>query len=253
MYHANALIVVVGIALPFSTRIALVHISNLFHDTALYATGKQLLRVRWLVTKFVLRTPLVREWARGFGAIPPDYEIATKMLRKKELVFFYPEAEKGTGKLFKNRYKLVDFHAGFVRAAIETGSPLVPIVTIGGEEIYPLLGNIKPMAKLIKAPYFPVTPFFPWRPPPFCFVPLPVKIMMCVWPPFKLKYPPGAVNDENLVAEIVADIQNDMQAKVNDLLEIRTGAFKSWNMHTVNAYLRNTKSHSPNTDKHRHQ
>lgn len=209
-------------------------------------------RVRFLVTKFLLDTPIVGKALRGFGAIPPEYETTTELLDKKELVFFYPEAEKGTGKLFKDRYKLVDFHSGFVRAAIETGSPLIPVVTIGGDEIYPLLGNIKPIAKLLKAPYFPMTPFFPWLPFPLSAIPLPIKIMICIWRPFKLKYPPEAAENEDLVTEIVNDIQNDLQAKVNGLLKIRTSPFKRWNMKKVNAYLENTASYSPQMEKHRY-
>lgn len=201
-------------------------------------------RIRFLVAKFLLKVPIIGKCVRGFGCIPPDYSIATELLRKQELVFFYPEAEQGTGKLFKNRYKLVDFHAGFVRAAIETGSPLIPIVTIGGDEIYPLLGNFKPLAKLLDAPYFPITPNL---------IPIPVKIMMCVWKPFKLKYPPSAAEDADLVAEIANDIRHDIQAKVNDLLEMRTSPFKRWDMNRVNAYLKNTKSYSPGMDKHRHE
>jgi 1-acyl-sn-glycerol-3-phosphate acyltransferase len=210
-------------------------------------------RVRFLVTKFLLKQPLLGKCARGFGCIPPDYEIATKLLCKQELVFFYPEAEKGTGKLFKNRYKLVDFHSGFVRAAIKTGSPLIPVVTIGGDEIYPLLGNVEPIAKFLHWPYFPITLLFPWFFFPFNLIPLPIKIMICVWRPFKLKYPPEAAEDENLVAEIANDIQNDIQAKVNDLLEIRTSPFKRWNLDKVSAYLENTDSYSPHMEKHRHQ
>lgn len=203
-------------------------------------------RVRFLVTKFLLGAPFVGKMLRGFGCIPPDYETSTKMLRRQELVFFFPEAEKGTGKLFKDRYQLVDFHAGFVRAAIETSSPLIPVVTIGGDEIYPMLGNIKPLAKLLRAPYFPVTPNFP-------FLPLPVRIMISVWRPFRLKYPPEAADDENLVAEIVNDIQTDIQAKVDDLLAIRSGPFTRWNMDKVNAYLEQSKSYSPQMEKHLHQ
>jgi 1-acyl-sn-glycerol-3-phosphate acyltransferase len=207
-------------------------------------------RVRYLVTKFLLEAPQIGECLRGFGCIPPDYEIATNLLRKQELVFFYPEAEKGTGKLFKNRYELAEFHSGFVRAGLETGSPLVPIVTIGGDEIYPLLGNIKPLAKLLNAPYFPVTPFFPLLPFPFNMIPLPIKIMICIWRPFKLKYPTEAAEDENLVTQIANDIQEDIQAKVDDLLKIRTSPFKKWNMDEVNEYLKNTKSYSPHMEKH---
>lgn len=194
-------------------------------------------RVRFLVTEFLLGKSIIGDGLRGFGCIPPDYEIAKKLLSKEELVFFYPEAEKGTGKLFKDRYKLAEFHSGFVRAAIETGSPLLPIVTIGGDEIYPLLANIKPLAKLLNFPYFPLTPFFPWLPFPFNLVPLPIQIMICVWRPFKLTYSPEAAEDENLITEIANNIHKDIQAKVNDLLEIRISPFKRWNMDKVNAYL----------------
>ena len=142
---------------------------------------------------------------------------------------------------------------GFVRAAIETRSPLIPIVTIGGDEIYPLLGNIKPLAKLINAPYFPVTPFFPWLPFPFNIMPLPIKILIVVWRPFRLKYTPEVADDETLVGEITNDIHNEIQGKVDDLLEIRTSPFKRWNIDKVNAYLENTKSYSPHMEKHRNQ
>lgn len=203
-------------------------------------------RVRFLVTKFLLDKPIIGKRLRGFGCIPPDYEIATDMLRRGELVFFYPEAEKGTGKLFKDRYKLVEFHAGFVRASIETGSPLVPIVTIGGDEIYPLLADCKPLAKLLKAPYFPISPLFP-------IFPLPIRIMTAIWRPFQLRYPAAVANDEDLVTEIANDIHDDIQAKVTDLLEIRTSPFKRWNMDKVNEYVEQTKSYSAGMEKHRHQ
>jgi 1-acyl-sn-glycerol-3-phosphate acyltransferase len=208
-------------------------------------------RVRFLVTKFLLNAPGCGKFLKAFGCVPPDYEITTELLNNKDLVVIYPEAEKGTGKLFKNRYKLVDFHAGFVRAALETKSPLVPVVTIGGEEIYPILANIKPIAKLLKWPYYPLTPFFPWLPFPFYTIPMPVKILMCVLPQFELKYPPEAANDENLVAEIASDIRSDLQAKVNDLLALRTSPFSSWDMNAVNAYLKSDAPAFTTSAKHR--
>ncbi|MBX9724353.1 MAG: 1-acyl-sn-glycerol-3-phosphate acyltransferase, partial [Candidatus Obscuribacterales bacterium] len=242
-----------GSALLFGNHSGVLPVDGLLLYDGIINLHPEPRRVRFLVSKFLLRAPVIGKFLRGFGCIPPDFEIATERLRKHELVFFYPEAEKGTGKLFKDRYKLVDFHSGFVRAALATGSPLIPIVTIGGDEIYPLLGNIKPLAKLLGAPYFPMTPLFPWLPFPLNAIPLPIKIMTCVWRPFKLAYPPEAADDENLVAEIVNDIHNDLQSKVNDLLEIRTGPFKRWNMNRVNAYLESTNSHSPCMERHLHR
>lgn len=207
-------------------------------------------RIRFLVTKFLLNVAELGKMLRGFGAVPPAYETATKLLRDDDLVFLYPEAEKGTGKLFKDRYKLAEFHGGFVRAALETSSPLIAIVTIGGDEIYPMLANVKPLAKLIDWPYFPLTPFFPWLPIPFCMIPLPTKVVAAVWPSFELKYAPEAAEDENLVNAIVNDIRADIQAKVTDLLEIRKSPFSKWDMNQVNAYLRQTSSYWPRAEKH---
>ena len=202
-------------------------------------------RIRFLVTKFLMNAPKLGDFLRGFGCIVPDYNVSTKLLRSGELVLFYPEGEAGTGKLYKDRYKLEEFKAGFVRAAIETGSPLLPVATIGGDEIYPNLGNIEPLAKFLKFPYFPMTPFFPWFPFPLNLTPVPVKIMICVWPAFRLDYPPEAAEDEELVAKITNDIRNDLQAKVTDLLAMRKSRFGKWNMNQVKEYLERTSSYTP--------
>lgn len=207
-------------------------------------------RIRFLVTKFLLQAPLLGAGLRGYGCVPPDYDVATELLRRQELVFFYPEAEKGTGKLFKNRYKLVDFHVGFVRAAIATCSPLIPVVTIGGDEIYPLLGNLELLAKLLHAPYFPVTPFFPLLPFPFSMIPLPVRILITVGRPLKLRYPAIVAENEDVVAEVASDIRSYIQTRVDDLLEIRTGPFRTWDMNAVNEYLEKSDSRSHALQRH---
>jgi len=194
-------------------------------------------RIRYLVSKFLLGVPGVGKFLKGFGCVAPDFETSVELLQGQDLVTFYPEAEKGTGKLFKNRYKLVDFHSGFVRAALATESPLVPVITIGGEEIYPIFANVKTIAKFLKWPYFPLTPFFPWLPPPFCAIALPVKILICVLPQFSLKYQPEAADDEVLVEQIARDIRSDLQTMVSDLLALRKSPFSRWDMSAVHTYL----------------
>lgn len=195
-------------------------------------------RIRFLVNEFIRKSPVLGTVIRGFGGVAADYEISKRLLQTEELVCFYPEAEAGTGKLFKDRYRLQEFRPGFVRGAIETNSPLVPVITIGGDEIYPLLANLKPVADLMGAPYWPVTPFYPLLPFPFNAIPLPVKLLICVGKPFKLDYAPENAEDFNLTSQIAYNIRQDIQLKINDLLAIRKSPFSRWDLERVENYMR---------------
>ena len=194
-------------------------------------------RIRFLVTKFLLDAPEIGGMLRGFGCVPAGFEIAVKLLQNEELVFFYPEAEKGPGKLFKDRYNLVDFHSGFVTSAIKTNSVLVPIATVGGEETYPMLANIKPLARLMNAPYWPVTPLYPWLPFPLNAIPLPIKMLICIGKPFTLDHPQEKAEDEELVLGITNEIQRTFQNNLKELLKLRKSPFHQWDMEKVTTAL----------------
>ena len=113
-------------------------------------------------------------------ACNPDAE---RLLRAGELVGVFPEGFKGIGKLYTERYKLQRFgRGGFVSAALRTGTPIIPVAIVGAEEIYPMLADIKPLARLLGLPYFPVTPTFPWL-GPLGVVPLPSKWLIEFCPP----------------------------------------------------------------------
>ncbi len=87
------------------------------------------------------------------------------MLSGGELVGVWPEGFKGIGKPFSERYKLQRFgRGGFVSAALRTGVPIVPLSVVGAEEIYPLVGNLPALARLLGVPYIPITPLFPLLP-----------------------------------------------------------------------------------------
>ena len=114
----------------------------------------------------MFRTPFVGELARKAGATLACNADAERLLRHGELVGVWPEGFKGIGKPFSERYKLQRFgRGGFVSAALRTGVPIVPCSIVGAEEIYPIVGNIKPLARLLGLPYVPVTPIFPWLGP----------------------------------------------------------------------------------------
>lgn len=196
-------------------------------------------RIRFLVNEFIRTAPGGGKIIQGFGGVPAKYEVAIDLINKGELVFFYPEAEKGTGKLYKDRYKLVEFNPGFVKAAIETQTKLIPVVTVGGDEIYPLLGNLKPAADAIGAPYWPITPLFPWLPFPFSAIPMPVKLLICIGKPFELDLPPDKSDDHSLLQLETNKLRQDIQSKLNDLLAIRRSTFKEWDIEKVREYCEN--------------
>ena len=134
--------------------------------------------LRALGADLVFRMPLVGELARRGGATLACNEDAERMLSSGELVGVWPEGFKGIGKPFSQRYKLQRFgRGGFVSAALRTGVPIVPLSVVGAEEIYPLVGNVPSLARLLGVPYVPITPFFPWL-GPLGMVPLPSKWLL---------------------------------------------------------------------------
>ncbi len=185
-------------------------------------------RVRCLSHDFLQTTPFLKDLVKGFGAVPARYAVAKSLLENEELVFFYPEGARGTGKPFSLRYRLMDFDPGFVKAAIETGSPIIPITTIGGDEIYPLLGNFRSLARAIGAPYFPVTASFPWLPFPANIIPLPIKFLIKIGKPIYLDYPKERAADRRLRLQIARDFQYEIQKEVNGLLKQRKSPFVDW-------------------------
>lgn len=118
--------------------------------------------LRLLAADMVFELPIVGEFARKAGhtlACPADAE---RLLAGGELVGVFPEGFKGIGKPFSQRYQLQRFgRGGFVSAAVRSGAPIIPCSIVGSEETYPKLADITPLARLLRLPYFPVTPLFP--------------------------------------------------------------------------------------------
>ena len=118
--------------------------------------------LRMLGADLVFSTPIISELARKTGTTLACNADAERLLGRGELVGVWPEGFKGIGKPFSERYKLQRFgRGGFVSAALQAQVPIVPCSIVGAEEIYPILGNVKTLARLLGLPYLPVTPTFP--------------------------------------------------------------------------------------------
>jgi len=183
--------------------------------------------LRPLGADLVFRMPVVSSLARKGGATLACNEDAERMLAGGELVGVWPEGFKGIGKPFTERYKLQRFgRGGFVSAAVRTGVPIVPLSVVGAEEIYPLVGNLSSLARLLGVPYVPITPLFPWL-GPLGLVPLPSKWLMEFGEPIRTdEYDAGAADDPMLVFNVTDQVRETIQQSLYALLVQRSSVWR---------------------------
>jgi 1-acyl-sn-glycerol-3-phosphate acyltransferase len=180
--------------------------------------------LRLLGADLVFRVPGLSEFARKSGgtlACGPDAE---RLMRAGELVGVFPEGFKGVGKLYRDRYKLQRFgRGGFVSAALHTGTPIIPVGIVGAEETYPMIGNFKPLARLLGTPYFPITPTFPWL-GPLGLVPLPSKWYIEFRDPIQTAGRGEEADDPLAVFNLADQVRETIQQTLQDLLKLREEA-----------------------------
>lgn len=213
-----------GGALVVSNHSGTIPIDGLMTMVTLHDhTGRDL---RALGADLVFKLPIVSSVARKAGATLACSEDAERMLRQGELVGVWPEGFKGIGKPYSERYKLQRFgRGGFVSAAMRTGVPIIPLSVVGAEEIYPLVGNIPSLARLLGLPYIPITPFFPLL-GPLGLVPLPSKWILEFGEPIRTDaYDASAAEDPMLVFDLTDQVRETIQQSLYRLLMDRNSVF----------------------------
>ncbi|WP_062208456.1 lysophospholipid acyltransferase family protein [Streptomyces sp. NBRC 109706] len=183
-------------------------------------------RLRLLAADLVFQLPVVNELARKAGHTLACAEDAQELLERGELVGVMPEGFKGIGKPFAERYKLQRFgRGGFVSTALRARAPIVPCSIVGAEEIYPMVGNARTIARLLGLPYFPVTPTFPWL-GPLGAIPLPTKWTIQFGEPIETgDLPPEAAEDPMLMFQLTDQVRETIQHTLYKLLVARRSVF----------------------------
>lgn len=183
-------------------------------------------RLRLIAANLVFQMPFISHLARKSGSAVANEDDAIRLLQAGELVGVFPEGFKGVGKGYRERYRLQRFgRGGFVELALRTQVPIIPVAIVGAEEIYPMIGNIKPLARLLGFPYFPVTPFFPAL-GPLGAIPLPTKWMIEYGDPIPTDvYGHNAHEDAMLVFDLTDRVRDTVQQMLNRNLAARKGVF----------------------------
>jgi 1-acyl-sn-glycerol-3-phosphate acyltransferase len=163
----------------------------------------------WFITK-ATAIPMNK-----MGFIEATRENSLKFLKKNQQVLLFPEGEFGNFKPSFKAYRLQEFKRGFIRAAIETNSPIVPVIVIGAEETHINLQQLK-LSKYLRGLVLPI---------PLNVLPLPARWKIVFLEPIHLPYKPSAVNDSELMHEIAEDLREQMQSRINKELRKRNSVY----------------------------
>jgi 1-acyl-sn-glycerol-3-phosphate acyltransferase len=174
--------------------------------------------VRAMVEFFVPSVPFASYLFARWGQITGTPENCRRLLAADEAVLVFPEGARGISKPFSKRYQLAEFGKGFLRLALESGAPIVPVAVIGAEEQAPAV-NLKPLARLLRTPSFPIVPY-----PPFvAAVPLPVKYRVYFGEPMRFTGDPD--DDDEQLDDKVKMVRNRIQSMIHVGLREREHVF----------------------------
>ena len=170
---------------------------------------------RMLTHQFWFLTKATAIPAEKVGFIEATTANGLLHLKKRQLVVLFPEGEHGNFKPTTKRYHLQEFKRGFVRLALQTQCPIVPVLILGAEETHINLATIK-FSRFLRGVVLPL---------PLNVVPLPVRWKIIFLPPIQLPYKPEAANDRDLVKEITLDIREQMQKALSEEVSKRGSIF----------------------------
>ncbi|MEW5736312.1 MAG: lysophospholipid acyltransferase family protein [Thermodesulfobacteriota bacterium] len=182
--------------------------------------------VRALVLSLFFQLPFTAPWLAKTGQVQASPMNAERLLKNDELTLVFPEGVKGIGKPWSKRYQLARFgRGGFVRVAMKTRAPIIPVSIVGAEEIYPHIVSLKTLASILGLPYFPLTPTFPLL-GPLGTIPLPTKWYIHFDAPIPIPEMEFRRSEEPLlVTKISNQVRDTIQKNIYRLLKTRRSIF----------------------------
>ncbi len=186
---------------------------------ALSKTGRS---VRPLVEDPVMNAPFLGTLMTRLGCVRASQDNATRLLNRDEVAAVFPEGMQGLGKLYRHRHKLQRFgRGGFVRLALKTSAPILPVAIVGAEDTAPLIGKIELFFRGGRGlPYLPITPLFPLL-GPLGILPLPARWRIRVGAPIDVKAALDDRSDDLAIGEVAQSIRARIQQDVDALVEAR--------------------------------
>lgn len=180
---------------------------------------------RFLLHPTLLKFPFLFDFMTRLGGVPACRENADRILDAEGMVGIFPEGIRGAFTPYRRAYRLGKFGRDeYVKMALRNRAPIVPFVTVGSAEIFPILARIDWgwWKRTTEWLYFPIAPPFPLLP-----VPLPSKWHTRILPPLHVEeeHGPEAAEDRAVVGAISREVRRRMAEAIDGMLARRRSVF----------------------------
>ncbi|HTO96231.1 MAG TPA: lysophospholipid acyltransferase family protein [Myxococcales bacterium] len=173
--------------------------------------------VRAMVEKWAPTLPFVAPFFARIGQVVGTPENCRRLLAAGETIMVFPEGTRGLNKTYDKRYRLQDFGSGFMRIALETETPIVPVAVVGAEEQAPAFFDLKVVARALGFPALPVTP---------TLLPLPLPVKYHLWFGAPLRLAGTAEDDDAELERKVSLVKNAIEQLIQRGLAARGSIFR---------------------------
>src|SRR3954469_20004168 len=178
----------------------------------------------------LMATPVVGNYFRRMGVLPAAPDSITGALAEGRDVALWPGGERDSLRpWYKRDEAVLAGRTGFIRLAIKSGVPIVPVSTVGGPDAMPVLASGRRIAKALRLDQvaqlkmFPIALQVPWGVSPALLpeVPLPTKIRTAFQEPIDLGDDPERSGDEDFVQAKYDEVEGAIQHGMNALARRR--------------------------------
>jgi len=171
------------------------------------------------------RLAVVEEFLRRQGALVGRPDVLDAALHAGNLVLLFPGGARDMERPYATqRYQVLPHRGfapgrgGYVKIALRTDTPIIPLAVVGAEEAHVMLANVPFVARLIGVPLFPIV-LSPW--------PLPAKLYIRFGKPIRLRGTPGDADDQRRVDRLNEMVRLKVQALIDDTVRRRQGVIFS--------------------------
>jgi 1-acyl-sn-glycerol-3-phosphate acyltransferase len=173
--------------------------------------------VRAMVEKWAPTLPFVAPFFARIGQVVGTPENCRRLLAAGETIMVFPEGTRGLNKTYDKRYRLQEFGNGFLRIALETRTPIVPVAVVGAEEQAPAFFEFKSVAKALGFPALPITP---------TLVPLPLPVKYHLWFGAPMRFSGSPDDDDAELEPKVSDVKRAIERLIERGLASRGSIFR---------------------------